>query len=91
MDTIHDLGGKQGFGPIPIGDDKDFHYDWERRVWGIARCGVAHNITIDWFRHGLERMVPADYLTYNYFQKWCTNYFIARIIFWTLFLQRSRF
>ncbi len=74
METMHDLGGKQGFGPVPIGDNEGFHHDWERRMWALARAGVARDITIDWFRHGLERMVPADYLTFSYFKKWVTNY-----------------
>ncbi len=80
MEGTHDLGGKQGFGPIPVETgDAPFKYNWEWRMWGIARAGVAHGITIDWFRHGLERMVPADYLTYRYFQKWCANYFMLLI------------
>jgi nitrile hydratase beta subunit len=80
MEGTHDLGGKQGFGPIPVKTgDAPFKYDWEWRMWGIARAGVAHGITIDWFRHGLERMVPADYLTYRYFQKWCANYIMLLV------------
>lgn len=73
MDGIHDLGGKQGFGPIPINDNVTFQHPWEARLWGLSRAGVTHGITIDWFRHGIERMMPADYLTFPYFQKWSTN------------------
>ena len=79
MDSMHDLGGKQGFGPVPIGDNEGFHHDWERRMWALARSGIAHDITIDWFRHGLERMVPADYLTFSYFKKWATNFLMLII------------
>lgn len=79
METMHDLGGKQGFGPVPIGDNEGFHHDWERRTWALARAGVVRDITIDWFRHGLERMVPADYLTFPYFKKWVTNYLMLII------------
>jgi nitrile hydratase subunit beta len=75
MDGIHDLGGKQGYGPVPVkAGDAPFDHDWERRMWGLARGGLVPSITIDWFRHGLEVMVPGDYLTYAYFQKWATNY-----------------
>lgn len=75
MDGIHDLGGKQGHGPIPVtSGDAPFSHEWERRMWALARSGIAHRITIDWFRHGLERMVPADYLSFPYFKKWATNY-----------------
>ncbi len=77
MDGIHDLGGKQGYGPIPIGDNEPFHFDWERRMWAIARAGILPPGTIiDQFRHGLERMVPADYLSFAYFNKWCANYYM---------------
>ena len=77
MDGIHDLGGKQGFGPIPIGDNQGFHHDWEERMWALARCGILPPGTIiDQFRHGLERMVPTDYLSFAYFNKWCTNYYM---------------
>ncbi len=80
MDGIHDLGGKQGHGPVPVAEgDAPFSHDWERRMWGLARAGIAHGITIDWFRHGLERMVPADYLSYSYFQKWVTNYLMLLV------------
>ena len=80
MDGVHDLGGKQGFGPIPIGDDSvAFKHEWEKRMWALARSGIAHGITIDWFRHGLERMVPTDYLSFPYFNKWCANYMMLMI------------
>lgn len=82
MDSIHDLGGMQGFGPIPIASgDKGFAelQEWEQRMWGLARSGIAHGVTIDWFRHGLERMVPSDYLSFAYFNKWCANYFMLMI------------
>lgn len=80
MDTLHDLGGKQGFGPIAVQTgDAPFDHDWERRMWGLARAGIAQGITIDWFRHGLERMVPADYLGYSYFQKWATDYMMLMV------------
>lgn len=75
MDGIHDLGGKEGYGPVPVKDgDAPFTHDWERRMWGLAREGLAPSITIDWFRHGVELMVPSDYLTQPYFQKWATTY-----------------
>lgn len=80
MDGIHDLGGRQGFGPVPVEKgDAPVHDDWEFRMWALARAGIAHGITIDWFRHGLERMVPADYLSLRYFEKWCANYLMLLI------------
>lgn len=78
MDGMHDLGGMQGFGPVPVEEedqrDPPYRYEWEARVWAIVRAGVAKGITIDWFRHSIERMVPKDYMTFRYFNKWCTTY-----------------
>ncbi len=80
MDGIHDLGGMQGFGPVPVeAGDAPFAFEWERRMWGIARSGVARGITIDWFRYGLELMVPKDYLSFRYFEKWCANYLMLLV------------
>ena len=80
MDGIHDLGGKQGHGPVPVTEgDAAFTHDWERRMWGLARAGLVKGMTVDWFRHGLERMVPADYLSFSYFQKWATNYLMMLV------------
>ncbi len=80
MEGIHDLGGKQGFGPIDTGHgDLPWHSDWERRMWALSRSGLTPGITIDWFRHAIERMVPADYLTFPYYEKWCTNYLMLLV------------
>ena len=82
MDGIHDLGGMEGFGPVPV-KAGDAHFrdilDWEKRMWGLSRNALAPGITIDWFRHGLERMVPADYLRFAYFNKWCANYLMLML------------
>jgi nitrile hydratase len=93
MDGIHDLGGMEGFGPVPVrtGDApyRDLA-DWEKRMWALARCGIARGITIDWFRHGLERMVPADYLRFAYFNKWCANYLMLLIDSGTITMEDVR-
>jgi nitrile hydratase beta subunit len=82
MDGIHDLGGMEGFGPVPV-KAGDAHFpdleDWEKRMWGLSRNALAPGITIDWFRHGIERMVPADYLSFAYFNKWCANYLMLML------------
>lgn len=80
MDGIHDLGGKQGFGPVPVAEgDAPFAQDWERRMWALSREGICPTMTIDWFRHGVELMVPGDYLTFSYFQKWATNFLMLMV------------
>lgn len=78
MDGIHDLGGRQGFGAVLVEDaDEPFTYTWEERMWAISRTGLLNSVTIDWFRHCLERMVPTDYLSYRYFNKWCVTYLMV--------------
>ncbi|PIV74592.1 MAG: nitrile hydratase subunit beta [Rhodobacteraceae bacterium CG17_big_fil_post_rev_8_21_14_2_50_65_11] len=80
MDGIHDLGGKQGFGPVLVTEgDAPFAQDWERRMWALSRDGICPTMTIDWFRHGVELMVPGDYLTFSYFQKWATNFLMLMV------------
>jgi nitrile hydratase subunit beta len=69
MDGVHDLGGREGFGPIvDKADDKPFHADWEMRAFGIKEVAAA-SWTIDWFRHCRELLVPVDYLTRPYFDQ----------------------
>lgn len=72
MDGPHDLGGKEGFGPIDTDEvETPFHHDWEGRMWGIVRCpGGAPGVTLDWWRHIRELIDPVDYLTRPYFDSW---------------------
>ena len=79
MDTIHDLGGREGFGPVRWQDDdnaKSFPEPWQARTWAVCMLMFARfrrdqtGWTLDWHRHVLERIAPADYLAMNYFAKW---------------------
>jgi len=75
MDGVHDLGGREGFGPILDKDDeKPFHAEWEMRAFGIKEVSAASSSgTIDWFRHCRELVVPVDYLTRPYFDQRLTT------------------
>ena len=76
MDGIHDLGGRQGYGPIDVNESPEpFHAPWEARVLGIVRAFTrpAH-WSIDWFRHVRECIEPADYLTRPYYDQWLQTY-----------------
>lgn len=80
MDGIHDLGGKQGYGPIEVDDeDGPFHADWEGREWGIAQCARLPGISIDWWRHCRELIMPVDYLSRPYFDSWAQTDFSTYI------------
>ena len=73
MDSVHDLGGKQGYGPIDVHEPVEpFHAEWEARAWAVSKSygGGAPDITIDWWRHVRETTIPADYLTRPYLDSW---------------------
>ena len=69
MDGIHDMGGMDGFGPM-VPDDANFHADWERRVYGLARVTRIAGIGSGMFRAAIESMPPAEYLAASYYERW---------------------
>jgi nitrile hydratase len=75
MDGIHDLGGKQGFGPVRYTLDAGaFHAPWEVRAnslyaWAV-RCGVFN---MDEYRHAIERMEPRHYVSAGYYERSLTG------------------
>lgn len=81
MDGPHDLGGKQGFGPIDVGETEvPFHHDWEGRMWAIAQSAKQPpDWTIDWWRHVRELIDPVSYLSRPYFDSWAQAYTAAFI------------
>jgi len=75
MDGIHDLGGKQGFGPVRHSPRAAaFHAPWEVRVnalYGLAvRLGIFN---MDEYRHAIERMEPRHYLSAGYYERTLTS------------------
>ncbi len=68
MDGIHDMGGMEGFGPM-VRDEAMFHAPWERSAFGLATAVQIVGNT-DEFRHSIERLDPAFYLTADYFGRW---------------------
>ncbi len=75
MDGIHDLGGKQGFGPVHHARDAAvFHEAWEKRVNAIYGLLVARGIfNMDEYRHAIERMDPRHYITAGYYERTLTS------------------
>lgn len=78
MDGPHDLGGKDGYGPVDV-TAPPFREDWERRQWALSKNVPLPDGTIDWWRHGIENMDPVTYATQPYFAKWCLNEIAHRI------------
>ena len=72
MDGIHDMGGMDGFGPIPIERDEPvFHAPWEGRVYAMnTAVGVWGKWNIDAGRYGIEMLDPALYLQSSYYERW---------------------
>ncbi len=72
MNSVHDLGGMQGFGPIEREENEPvFHARWEGRVRAMMTAGLRLGLyNLDEFRWALERMDPAEYLDASYYEKW---------------------
>ena len=71
MNSIHDMGGMHGMGPINVREDeRPFHAEWEGRAWGLIRAmgpfGPARRRN---FRYEHERLPPADYLQMQYYER----------------------
>jgi nitrile hydratase len=63
------MGGMHGFGPV-VHDDANFHSDWERRVFGLARVTRIAGVGSGMFRAAIESMPPEEYLAASYYERW---------------------
>lgn len=72
MSRIHDIGGLHGLGPVPGSDAEDtFHAAWEARIFGIMRTVIGNGVcNLDEYRHAVERLDPATYLSASYYERW---------------------
>lgn len=75
MDGMHDLGGKEGFGPIvfefggPV-----YHEAWEARAHALASLARKLKLfNIDEYRHAIERMEPRHYMSSLYYERVLTS------------------
>jgi nitrile hydratase beta subunit len=69
VDGVHDMGGMHGFGPM-VPDGTNFHSDWERRIYGLARVTRSVGIGSGMFRAAIESMPPDEYLAASYYERW---------------------
>jgi nitrile hydratase beta subunit len=73
LNSIHDVGGMDGFGPIDREENEPvFHASWEGRMRAIhtlisKKRRIYH---IDESRHTMERIDPVYYLSSSYYQLW---------------------
>lgn len=72
MNSIHDMGGMHGFGPVEReANEPVFHAAWEGRAFAIGNiAGAALGFTVDRKRHAQERMGNARYLASSYYERW---------------------
>ncbi|MDR5804784.1 SH3-like domain-containing protein [Caballeronia sp. LZ001] len=73
MDGIHDLGGMQGFGPVS--KEAHDHADWEIVPKALLSLGAGKlkKFNVDQYRHAVERIVPLQYLSENYYERSLTG------------------
>ncbi len=74
VDGIHDLGGREGFGPVVVEPDEPvFHEPWEGRVFALLSGAVLSGaFGTPQFRYAIERIPPAAYLEQSYYEHWLT-------------------
>jgi nitrile hydratase beta subunit len=72
MNSLHDVGGMDGFGPVSVEEDEPvFHADWEGRVRALhtlVRNRGLYNGHES--RYAIERIDPVYALGASYYQKW---------------------
>lgn len=75
MDGMHDMGGRQGFGPVRFTiDAAPFHAPWEVRANSLYVLAVRRGlINMDEYRHAIERMEPRHYLSASYYERSLTG------------------
>ncbi len=75
MDGMHDLGGKQGFGPVRHSPAAEvFHQPWEKRANALYSLAVKLGVfNMDEYRHAIERMEPRHYLSASYYERSLTS------------------
>jgi nitrile hydratase beta subunit len=71
MDAIYDIGGMQGFGPMPSHEDeRPFHQAWEPFGYVVALLAAEKgHWTFDAGRHAIERIPARQYITMTYYER----------------------
>ena len=72
MNSAHDLGGMQGFGPVrPEAHEPVFHAQWERDALAMTLAMGATGLwNLDASRHARESLPAATYLGSSYYAIW---------------------
>ena len=71
MNGVHDIGGMHGFGPVDRDEAVPVRLErWEGASIALVNLVVGSIGNIDEFRHSIERMAPAHYLSSTYYEHW---------------------
>ena len=72
MTRPHDMGGRYGDGAvIPEKESVRFKEDWHARALAVTLAsGSLGQWNIDVSRHAREKLAPADYARFSYYEKW---------------------
>ena len=73
MSRLHDMGGRFGYGrviPEPA-NGPVFAEEWHARALALTMATGSLGLwTLDASRHSRERLTPADYAVFSYYEKW---------------------
>jgi len=71
MNSIHDMGGMHGMGPLVIEhDDTVFHEYWHGRVFAMRMaCAFHRKWNADMGRYARERMPAGEFLSASYYER----------------------
>ncbi|MCK9817528.1 nitrile hydratase subunit beta [Pseudomonas sp. MAFF 302046] len=77
MDGFHDLGGFQGFGPVPhrinsLSYQPVFKQDWEHLAYSLMFIGVDQlkKFSVDEVRHAVERLDVRQHVGTEYYERY---------------------
>ena len=72
MDSVHDMGGMDGFGKIEVEkNERVFHAAWEGHVLAMQLAMLyARAWRVDHLRFAQEQLPPLTYLSASYYQRW---------------------
>jgi nitrile hydratase len=72
MNSITDMGGIDGFGPIIVEKDEPaFHQEWEKHSVAVHMAlAIGGSWIDDECRFSIEKMDPVQYLATSYYEHW---------------------
>lgn len=72
MNSIHDLGGMHGMGPLPFEENEPiFHEEWERGAFGLNILLLVTGVyNADESRHAMEKIPALHWLAASYYEHW---------------------